>query len=109
MNTSKISHGKTYITRTYPWGIHPRNGHRLLCADGKIRAATLAPTADTFFSIPASVRVNGRHVSGYATCDESSTGEKVWTFCRHDSHADKLPSFLGKSQAEKDDIIHAAH
>lgn len=87
MNTSKNYLGKTYLTRSYPWGLHPRNGHRLLCADGIIRAAELAETADTFFSIPASVRINGKRVSGYATTgsidDLSSSPAVAWTFRPH--------------------------
>lgn len=98
MNMQKHHHGKTFITRSYPWGLHPRNGHRLLCSDGIIRAAELAETADTFFSVPASVRVNGRRVSGYMTVrakDDLST-EDTWAtyvFQHYDRHADKLPAW----------------
>ena len=41
---------KTSLSQTYPWGFFRRIGHRLLCADGVIRAAELAQCADTFFS-----------------------------------------------------------
>lgn len=60
---------KTRIITRQPWGIMPRNGHRLLCADGQIRAAELASTPDTFFSTPARVRFQGKWVSGYATTE----------------------------------------
>jgi hypothetical protein len=76
---------KTSLSQTYPWGLFRRNGHRLLCADGVIRAAELASTADTFFSIPASIRIRGKRVSGYATSDDCE-GVHVYTFRPHDRH-----------------------
>lgn len=94
----KRTHGQTHISISYPWGVHPRNGHRLLCRDGKIRAAELAPTADTFFSIPARVRVRGKWISGYATTDTvdgSSVlhGQAVaYVFRHHTCHDDKVES-----------------
>lgn len=84
---------KTFFSQTYPWGLFRRTGHRLLCADGKIRAAELAQCADTFFSIPASVRINGKRVSGYATCDESE-GVRVHTFRPYDKHKEAFPSLI---------------
>lgn len=72
-----------------PWGMFARNGSRLLCADGIIRAAELAPTADTFFSIPARVRVKGKWLSGYATSIGASgqttdhSAGTVSQFCKH--------------------------
>ena len=68
-----MSHGKTNINSTQPWGLITRRGTRLLCADGKIRSVShIASTPDTFFSIPASVRVNGKTVTGYATTEEQT-------------------------------------
>ena len=89
MNTSQ----PTSVRQTYPWGLFTRNGHRLLCSDGIIRAAELAPTADTFFSVPAKVRVCGKWVSGYYTTEENEAGTRVHTFRRHTCHADKLPEW----------------
>ena len=74
-----------------PWGLFRRCGHRLLCADGVIRAAELAQCADTFFSIPASIRIRGKRISGYATTDESE-GVRVYTFCPHDKHKPAFPA-----------------
>ena len=74
-----------------PWGLFRRTGHRLLCADGKIRAAELSQCADTFFSIPASVRINGKRISGYATTDETA-GQRVHTFRPHDKHKPAFPT-----------------
>lgn len=81
---------RTYLKQTYPWGLFTRNGHRLLCADGIVRAAELAQCADTFFSIPASIRIKGKRVSGYATCDEQN-GERVHTFRPHNIHKKAFP------------------
>src|SRR3990172_7289488 len=48
---------------------------RALCSDGKVRAVRFTGDgiADTFFSIPASVKVSGRAVSGFVTV-ETVTG-----------------------------------
>jgi hypothetical protein len=40
---------------------------RALCPDGKVRSVRIAPTADSFFSVPASVVVKGKRVSGFVT------------------------------------------
>lgn len=58
----------TSITRNYPWGLNVKA--RVLCSDGKVRAtARLAETADTFFSIPAAVKVKGKTVAGFVTLE----------------------------------------
>lgn len=54
-------------------------GGRALCADGNVRAlARIAPAADTFFSVPASVQVRGRTVSGFVMV-ETLSGSSVAT------------------------------
>lgn len=41
-----------------------------LCSDGIVRRTSrLSESADTFFSIPAAVKVNGKSVSGYVTTE----------------------------------------
>ena len=51
-----------------PYGLF--SGGRALCPDGKIRALKrIASTADTFFSIPASVTYKGKTVAGYVTIE----------------------------------------
>lgn len=56
----------TSLTQRYPWGLFVKA--RALCADGVVRSTSrIASTADTFFSVPASVKVKGRTVSGYVT------------------------------------------
>lgn len=81
---------KTNINYIYPWGLIRRNGNRLLCADGNIRAAELAQTPDTFFSIPAHIRIKGKRIEGYASSDESQ-GERVWTFRPMNSEKEAFP------------------
>ena len=73
----------TKLNSRQPWGIFTREGTRLLCADGVVRCAhSIAQTADTFFSVPCSVRVKGKSVSGYATILQEVwiTGEKETDF-----------------------------
>lgn len=61
----------TYITRDYPWGINI--AARAECPDGIVRQCSrVAATADTFFSIPASVKVRGKTVAGYITVEAVS-------------------------------------
>lgn len=58
----------TYIETRMPWGLIVKA--RALCSDGVIRTCKrVASTADTFFSVPASVTVKGRTVSGYITVE----------------------------------------
>jgi hypothetical protein len=80
----------TKINFTYPWGLIRRNGNRLLCADNIVRAAELAQCADTFFSIPAHIRIKGKRIEGYATSDDAN-GERVWTFRPMDSEKEAFP------------------
>ena len=55
---------------TYAGGHSRSNRHgRAIYPDGTIRAV-VAGVADTFFSIPAHGRVNGKYVSGFLTIDE---------------------------------------
>ena len=58
----------TSLTVEYPWGVNVSG--RAMCSDGRVRALKrIAQTADTFFSIPASVTVSGRTVAGYVTVE----------------------------------------
>ena len=89
----------TFLNRNsgFVGGFH-RNGHRVMCGDGKIRAAELAPHPDTFFSVPAWVRVRGRRISGYVTSDEW-TGETV--FRPHTDEWEAAPELKWTSDAIK--------
>ena len=89
---------RTGLTTSHPWGLFHRTGSRVLCSDGKIRSlAYLASTADTFFSVPAAVRIAGKYVTGYVTTEEAapeSQGYKVrrvaTTFRQHDGQAEGI-------------------
>jgi uncharacterized membrane protein len=62
----------TSLEQSQPWGLF--TGGRALCSDGKVRKlARISMTADTFFSIPAAVRVAGKTVTGFVTV-ETITG-----------------------------------
>ena len=104
----KRSYGKTYVTQRMPWGLYNPTGHRLLCSDGVIRAAKLVATGDTFFSVPASVRVKGVTVSGYMTCDDNDNLVKAYTFRHHTVHEDKLPNWPAKFTPEHNVLIQKA-
>lgn len=61
------SHG-THLRQQLPWGTYLSG--RALCPDGRVRAlARIAQTADTFFSVPAAVKVAGRTVTGFVTVE----------------------------------------
>lgn len=67
LETMRYAEG-TELRVSRPWGLY--QGGKALCSDGKIRALKrISVTADTFFSVPASVRVNGKTVAGYITFD----------------------------------------
>lgn len=64
----------TYVLTRMPWGCFVRG--KAICPDGKARAVRLAITADTFFSIPASVLFRGKRVAGFITFAED--GDERW-------------------------------
>jgi len=57
-----------------PWQ-QPFRATNVLCSDGKRRSAFRLRTPDTFFSMPASIKIKGKTVSGYLT--KSSDGTDV--------------------------------
>lgn len=67
--TRQYAHG-TSVTQSFPWGGFV--SARALCPDGAVRTVNVAETADTFFSVPASVQFRGTRVSGFITIDEST-------------------------------------
>lgn len=96
--------GLTHVTQSFPWGLYTRTGHRLLCADGQVRAASLASTADTFFSVPASVRVKGWTISGYMTVEEA--GEvRAYAFRHHTQHNDRMPAWPDRFTPEHEKLL----
>lgn len=71
------THGRgTSMTVSYPWGLFLRC--RAICPDGKVRSVRVAQTADTFFSIPASVLFKGKRVAGYVTFSDDYGSEPAW-------------------------------
>ena len=95
----------TFTKQSFPCGLYFRTGHRLLCSDGKVRAAELAQTANTFFSVPAKVRVHGKWVSGYYTGEENEAGQRVCAFRHHTIHCDKLPDWPARFTAQHEQLI----
>ena len=87
-DTRGYAHGTSLMVR-YPWGINVAG--RAMCPDGTVRALSrIAPTADTFFSIPAAVKVRGKTVSGYVTFTtasglsiETAEDPQYLEFCPH--------------------------
>lgn len=80
----------TALTQRFPWGLYI--GGRALCSDGRVRRlARIAITADSFFSIPASVRVSGRTVSGFVSFGEIPGGVEVVKFTATGKNAGLLP------------------
>jgi hypothetical protein len=96
--------GLTHVRQSFPFGLYTRTGHRLLCADGQVRAAVLASTADTFFSVPASVRLQGRTLSGYMTVEEAGEA-RAYAFRHHTQHNDLLPGWPARFTPEHDKLV----
>lgn len=111
MKTEHITNGSTRLTVTRPWGFYVTAGSRVLCSDGKVRALhRIAETADTFFSIPASIRIGRKIVTGYVTTQEQSwiRGVKehepflcAYTFRQHTEQ--KHPGLLPPWRSSLDD------
>ena len=114
MNLEIRKLGKTAVAVTMPWSVFVRKGTRLLCSDGKIRAPQyLAQTADTFFSVPAAVRVNGKYVTGYMTQKtyfDKNTGLDVNAYCfvQHVGNAHLLPDWPNSFSPEHEKLIAGA-
>lgn len=99
---------KTTLTRSYPWGINILRGSRVLRSDGKVTSLSrLAQTADTFFSVPASIRANGKTISGYVTTEEHK-GQMVYCFRHHAIHAEQMPSWPERYSPEFDVLMEKA-
>ena len=87
-----------------------RTGSRALCSDGKVRSlAHLAQQADTHYSIPAAVRIDGQYVKGYVTTDENEAGERAVTFRRLHEYKEWLPDFPDKYTLEHEILMRKAH
>lgn len=61
----------TYLEHSNPYGLYVSG--RAICSDGRVRKLKrISETADTFFSVPAAVTVQGRTVSGFITVETIS-------------------------------------
>lgn len=68
---------ETFLTLAGPWQVWSTPG-RVLCSDGIVRAVKrVAMTSDTWFSLPASVTVRGKTVSGYISVETLQGFETV--------------------------------
>ena len=78
MRVEKREYGYgTFLLQAAPYGFYA--GGRAMCSDGRVRAlARIADSADTFFSVPAAVKVKGKTVTGYVTV-EAASGSNVDT------------------------------
>jgi hypothetical protein len=52
--------------------------NKCLCADGNRRTVYITGEADSYFSIPAATRVNGKYVAGYLSSDDSEEKNLVF-------------------------------
>lgn len=90
----------TYLDVRYPFGFYI--GGAALCSDGKVRKLKrISDTPDTFFSVPASVNVGRRTVSGYITTDDDADGNPTIYFIAYSygKNGDTLPGLkYGKDQ-----------
>ena len=87
---------RSFLSRATGYaGGFTRCGHRVVCADGRVRAVELAPHADTFFSVPAWMRHKGRRVSGYITQDTTQdTADGDVMFRPHTRHYEAHPELV---------------
>jgi hypothetical protein len=90
MGTTEYANG-TYLRTSTMWDLY--SGGAAMCSDGKVRVLKrIAITADTFFSIPASVSVRGRTVSGYVSVDTLNDDQSTVKFHAHGKNAALLPA-----------------
>jgi len=109
---SPQTYGKTKVTTYYPWGLMTAKGTRLLCSDGVIRAPhRLASNADTFFSVPAAMRIKGKYVTGYMTTEETKVAPYVraYVFRQHTGEGEMLPAWPSSFAPEMDALISKAY
>ncbi len=65
---------------TRGWWQRPFKVLRALCSDGARRTAWISGEADTFFSIPAKVKVGNKTVSGFVTSCEGPECQQDYEF-----------------------------
>jgi hypothetical protein len=95
---------KTYIRYKQSSGVFLPYGHCVLCSDGKLRACRMAPTADTFFSVSASIAIRSKRITGYVTIEEYKN-QRIYCFRHHTEHNDRLPKWPERTEKEFDTLI----
>lgn len=80
----------TYFEHEDPFGII---GGAALCSDGKVRRLKRVGHPDTFFSIPAAVRVFEFTVSGFVTLGEDVDGNEFVKFVALGKNSVFLPNW----------------
>lgn len=96
MSISTREYGQgTELVQSYPWGVFV--GGKALTSDGKLRTLKrISMTADTFFSIPASVEIRDQGkrytISGYVTI-ECLSGSSVDAYPEIDPVVVKFVAF----------------
>ncbi len=73
------NHQKGRILHRGPWQI-PYKAINVLCVDGVRRTVRLHGEPDTFFSVPGSVQVRGKTVSGFVTSDNGDLKFIAYTY-----------------------------
>lgn len=65
MKTTTLSHSHgTFLKTRGPWSVF--HSAKAICPDGKARVVSrIALVADSFFSIPAGMRIKGKYYSGF--------------------------------------------
>jgi hypothetical protein len=60
-----------------PYTYRPGARVAVLCADGRVRRATITADPDTYFSVPARVSVRGRTVTGHIGIDTAPSARDL--------------------------------
>lgn len=100
MRRNHPDNSNTWLETTGPWDIPYRA--RVLCADGRYRIAYTAQSADTWFSLPARVKVKGKTITGYVT---TADWEHVETWLRRLKNDHKLVVIAAAQAAKAADHI----
>jgi len=66
----KYPNGSESVLSNGPWAqlVKIKN---CMCSDGIQRVAKITGQPDTYFSVPAAVKIRGKTVTGFITCDEN--------------------------------------
>lgn len=112
MRNNAFEYGKTSLSTwqsSFGGSGFERRGSRALCSDGKVRSLSyLAQQADTYFSIPAAVKVGRKYVRGYVCTEESESGQRAVAFRHLVGYEDALPKWPDRFTEEHNNLLKAA-